>query len=132
MITHFDSSYVGTVDMENVGYLGTPINDRRYNSEELAGALHKAVSYAQTMDALGYSTFWMAEHHFQPEGTECIPNLLMMAMHLVHLTKSLKIGCGFNIVPMWHPLRLAEDYAMADILSGGRVIFRCRAWLSHA
>ncbi len=55
MITHFDSSYVGTVDMENVGYLGTPINDRRYNSEELAGALHKAVSYAQTMDALGYS-----------------------------------------------------------------------------
>jgi len=123
MITHFDSSYVGTVDLENVGYLGTPINDRRYNSEELAGALHKAVSYAQTMDPLGYSTFWMAEHHFQPEGTECIPNLLMMAMHLVHLTKNLKIGCGFNIVPMWHPLRLAEDYAMADILSGGRVIF---------
>ncbi len=65
----------------------------------------------------------MAEHHFQPEGTECIPNLLMMAMHLVHLTKNLKIGCGFNIVPMWHPLRLAEDYAMADILSYGRVIF---------
>jgi hypothetical protein len=31
--------------------------------------------------------------------------------------------CGFNIVPMWHPLRLAEDYAMADILTGGRVIF---------
>jgi hypothetical protein len=28
--------------------------------------------------------------------------------------------CGFNIVPMWHPLRLAEDYAMADILTGGR------------
>jgi alkanesulfonate monooxygenase SsuD/methylene tetrahydromethanopterin reductase-like flavin-dependent oxidoreductase (luciferase family) len=33
------------------------------------------------------------------------------------------IGCGFNIVPMWHPLRLAEDYAMADILTGGRIIF---------
>jgi len=47
----------------------------------------------------------------------------MMAMHLVNVTKNLKIGCGFNIVPMWHPLRLAEDYAMADILSGGRVIF---------
>ncbi|HVZ06298.1 LLM class flavin-dependent oxidoreductase [Rhodopila sp.] len=123
MITNFDSSYVGTVDMENCGYLGTPINDRRYSSEELAGALHKAVAYAKTMDGLGYNTFWMAEHHFQPEGTECIPNLLMMAMHLVHLTKNLKIGCGFNVVPMWHPLRLAEDYAMADILSGGRVIF---------
>ena len=70
-----------------------------------------------------YSTFWMAEHHFQPEGTELIPNLLMMAMHLCGVTRNLKIGCGFNIVPMWHPLRLAEDYAMADILTGWRVIF---------
>src|SRR6202035_5846243 len=65
----------------------------------------------------------MAEHHFQPEGTELIPNLLMMAMHLCGVTKNIKIGCGFNIVPMWHPLRLAEDYAMADILTGGRVTF---------
>ena len=123
MITKFDSAYVGTVDMENLGYTGTPINDRWYSNEELAGALHKAVAYARHMDGLGYDTFWMAEHHFQPEGTECIPNLLMMAMHLVNLTKNVKIGCGFNVVPMWHPLRLAEDYAMADILSGGRVIF---------
>lgn len=123
MIKYFDSSYVGTVDMENLGYSGTPINDRWYSNEELAGALHKAVAYAQTMDGLGYDTFWMAEHHFQPEGTECIPNLLMMAMHLVNQTKNLRIGCGFNVVPMWHPLRLAEDYAMADILSKGRVIF---------
>ena len=123
MITKFDSSYVGTVDMENLGYLGTPINDRWYSNDQLAGALHKAVAYAQKMDGLGYDTFWMAEHHFQPEGTECIPNLLMLAMHLVNQTKSLKIGCGFNVVPMWHPLRLAEDYAVADILSKGRVIF---------
>ena len=123
MITKFDSSYVGTVDMENLGYLGTPINERWYSNAELASSLHKAVSYAKTMDGLGYNTFWMAEHHFQPEGTECIPNLLMMAMHLVNQTKNLKIGCGFNVVPMWHPLRLAEDYATADILSGGRVIF---------
>ena len=78
---------------------------------------------AVLMDGLGYNAFWMAEHHFQREGTECIPNVLMMALHLTHVTKNLKIGCGFNIAPMWHPLRLAEDYAMADILSNGRVIF---------
>jgi alkanesulfonate monooxygenase SsuD/methylene tetrahydromethanopterin reductase-like flavin-dependent oxidoreductase (luciferase family) len=47
----------------------------------------------------------------------------MCAVHLAHVTKQLKIGCGFNITPMWHPLRLAEDYATADILTGGRVIF---------
>jgi alkanesulfonate monooxygenase SsuD/methylene tetrahydromethanopterin reductase-like flavin-dependent oxidoreductase (luciferase family) len=78
----------------------------------------KVVAYAKCMDERGYDTFWMAEHHFQPEGTELIPNLLMMAMHLCGITKNLNIGCGFNIVPMWHPLRLAEDYAMADILTG--------------
>jgi len=79
----------------------------------------------------GCDTFWMAEHHFQPEGTELIPNVLMMAMHRCGVTKNLRIACGFNIVPVWHPLRLAEDYAMADILSGGRVIFGRRPRLPH-
>jgi alkanesulfonate monooxygenase SsuD/methylene tetrahydromethanopterin reductase-like flavin-dependent oxidoreductase (luciferase family) len=123
MITKFDSSYVGSIDLEDAGYLGKPINDRWYSNDELAEVLHKTVAYAQQMERLGYNTFWMAEHHFQPEGTECIPNLLMMATHLCGVTKNLRIGCGFNIVPMWHPLRLAEDYALADILTGGRVIF---------
>ena len=123
MITKFDSLYAGHVDLDNVGYGGTPINDRRYSNEHLATALDKAQSMAVLMDGLGYNAFWMAEHHFQREGTECIPNVLMMALHLTHVTKNLKIGCGFNIAPMWHPLRLAEDYAMADILSNGRVVF---------
>ena len=123
MITKFDSLYAGHVDLDNIGYAGTPINDRLYSNEHLATALEKAQSMAVLMDGLGYNAFWMAEHHFQREGTECIPNVLMMALHLTHVTKNLKIGCGFNIAPMWHPLRLAEDYAMADILSNGRVIF---------
>jgi alkanesulfonate monooxygenase SsuD/methylene tetrahydromethanopterin reductase-like flavin-dependent oxidoreductase (luciferase family) len=123
MITKFDSLYAGHVDLDNVGYGGTPINDRRYDNAHLATALDKAQSMAVLMDGLGYNAFWMAEHHFQREGTECIPNVLLMALHLTHVTRNLKIGCGFNIAPMWHPLRLAEDYAMADILSNGRVIF---------
>jgi alkanesulfonate monooxygenase SsuD/methylene tetrahydromethanopterin reductase-like flavin-dependent oxidoreductase (luciferase family) len=123
MLTKFDSSYYGTADMENLGYKGTPINDRAYSQKELQKALHKVVQYAKCMDERGYNTFWMAEHHFQPEGTELIPNLLMMAMHLCGVTKNLNIGCGFNVTPMWHPLRLAEDYAMCDVLTGGRVIF---------
>jgi len=123
MIRQFDSTYAGHIDMENVGYAGTPVNDRRYSNEKLATALYKAEKTAQALDRLGYGTFWMAEHHFQPEGTECIPNVLLMALHLTHLTKNIKLGCGFNITPMWHPLRLAEDYAMADILSKGRVVF---------
>jgi alkanesulfonate monooxygenase SsuD/methylene tetrahydromethanopterin reductase-like flavin-dependent oxidoreductase (luciferase family) len=123
MITKFDSLYAGHIDLDDVGYGGTPINDRLYPNEKLATALEKAQAQAVLMDRLGYNAFWMAEHHFQREGTECIPNVLMMALHLSHVTKNLKLGCGFNIAPMWHPLRLAEDYAMADILSNGRVIF---------
>ena len=60
---------------------------------------------------------------FPAESTELIPNVLMMVMHHYCVTTNLSIGCGFNIVPMWHPLRLAEDYSMTDILTGGRVIF---------
>ena len=129
MITKFDSSYVVSVDLEDAGYLGKPINDRWYSNVELADVMHKTVAYAKQMDRLGYDTFRMAEHHFQPEGTECIPNLLMMATHLCGVTKNLNLGSGYNNVPMGHPLRLAEDYAMAYILTGGRVIFGiCRGY----
>src|SRR5438045_7073536 len=75
------------------------------------------------MDRFGFDTLWLAEHHFQHEGYECLPNILMCAVHLAHVTKQLKIGCGFNITPMWHPLRLAEDFATADILTKGRTVF---------
>src|SRR5262247_2764489 len=123
MITKFDGSYAGHIDIENVGYGGTAVNDRRFSNEQLATVFDKSRDIARLLDRVGYDTFWAAEHHFQPEGYECIPNLLMWAVDLAHLTERIKFGCGFNIAPMWHPLRLAEDFATADILTGGRVIF---------
>ena len=123
MITRFGSLYAGHVDLDNIGLDGTPVNDRWYPDAHLNTVYDKTLGIVQAMDRLGYSTFWSAEHHFQREGYECIPNLLMLYVHLAHLTENIKFGCGFNIAPMWHPLRLAEDFAMADILTGGRVIF---------
>ena len=123
MITKFGSLFAGHVDFEDVGFDATPVNERRLTDERLAGVFDKAEAIVLKMEDLGYDTFWSAEHHFQHEGYECIPNLLMMYVHLANLTKNLKFGCGFNVNPMWHPLRLAEDYATADILTGGRVIF---------
>jgi alkanesulfonate monooxygenase SsuD/methylene tetrahydromethanopterin reductase-like flavin-dependent oxidoreductase (luciferase family) len=123
MIRKFDSLFAGHADMDDVGYGGVPVNERRFGNEHLASALGKAQAMAELMDRRGYDTFWMAEHHFQREGYECIPNVLLMAVHLAGVTRNIKIGCGFNITPMWHPLRLAEDYAMADILSKGRITF---------
>ena len=123
MITKFGTLFAGHVDIENMGLAGTPVNDRWLSDEHLAGVFDKSLAMAELMDRVGYDTLWFAEHHFQREGYECIPNILMLAVHLAHLTKRLKYGCGFNIAPMWHPLRMAEDFATADVLTGGRVIF---------
>ena len=123
MITKFASLYAGQVDMDNKGFEGTPVNDRWLPDEQLASVFDEAVTMAQMMDRKGFDVFWLAEHHFQREGYECIPNLLQLSVHLAHLTERIKFGCGFNVTPMWHPLRLAEDYATADILTKGRCIF---------
>ena len=123
MIRKFVTVYPGHIDLGDMGQQATPANERRYSNEQLASVFEKTEAVAKKMDALGYDTLWLAEHHFQHEGYECIPNLLMLAVHLAHVTKRLRIGCGFNIAPMWHPLRLAEDYAVADILTKGRTVF---------
>ena len=123
MITKFDSLFAGHVYMTDIGYGGTAVNYRKFDNDHLMTVYSKAEAIAKALDENGFDTMWMAEHHFQPEGYECIPNLIMLNVHLAHLTKNIKFGCGFNIAPMWHPLRLAEDYATADILTNGRVIF---------
>ena len=123
MITKFVTVYPGHIDFPDHGQNATPANERRYSNEQLATVFEKTEAVAKCMDAGGWDTLWLAEHHFQYEGYEVLPNLLMMAVHLAHVTRTLKTGCGFNIAPMWHPLRLAEDYAVADILTKGRTVF---------
>ena len=123
MINKFATVYAGHVDFPDHGQHATPANERRFSDDQLAAVYDKMDAIALTMDRLGFDTLWMAEHHFQHEGYEVLPNILMCAVHLAHITKQLKIGCGFNITPMWHPLRLAEDFATADILTRGRTVF---------
>ena len=127
MIKRFGMNYAGDVDLEverdDLGLEGLPINERWLTDEHLASVFDKTQHIVQLMDRVGYDTFWMAEHHFQKEGYECIPNLLLLNVHLAHLTENIRFGCGFNIAPMWHPLRMAEDFATANILTGGRIIF---------
>jgi alkanesulfonate monooxygenase SsuD/methylene tetrahydromethanopterin reductase-like flavin-dependent oxidoreductase (luciferase family) len=123
MIKRFSTLYVGHIELEQCGLSGTPADDRRYPNERLIEVFDTAAALARATDALGYETLWLAEHHFQHEGYECIPNIPMLAVHLAHRTERIKIGCAFNIAPTWHPLRLAEDYATADILTRGRLVF---------
>ena len=123
MINKFATVYAGHVEFPDHGQNATPANERRFTDEQLAAVFDKTEAIAKQMDRLGFDTLWMAEHHFQHEGYEALPNILMCAVHLAHVTKQLRIGCGFNITPMWHPLRLAEDFATADILTKGRTVF---------
>jgi hypothetical protein len=123
MIRRFSTLYVGHIELEQCGLSGIPADSRRYPNLRLTEVFDTATALARATDALGYDTLWLAEHHFQHEGYECIPNVPLLAVDLAHRTSRVKIGCAFNIVPIWHPLRLAEDYATADILTGGRVVF---------
>ena len=123
MISNFSASYAGHLVDENIGLEGTLANDRWYSNDQLIETFDWALDISKHLEKLGFQEFWMAEHHFQPEGYEAIPNLIMLGLYLSTQTEKLKFGCGFNIVPMWHPLRLAEDFAMADVLSKGRIIF---------
>jgi alkanesulfonate monooxygenase SsuD/methylene tetrahydromethanopterin reductase-like flavin-dependent oxidoreductase (luciferase family) len=123
MIRRFSTLYVGHIELERCGFSGTPADDRRYANARLAEVFETSAELARAADALGYETLWLAEHHFQHEGYEVIPNIPLLAVDLAHRTRRIKIGCAFNIVPTWHPLRLAEDYATADILTKGRLVF---------
>ena len=123
MISKFVTVYPGHIDLPDMGQDATPANERRYANDQLATVFEKTEAVARAMDRNGWDTLWLAEHHFQHEGYECLPNILMMAVHLCHVVPRLRIGCGFNIAPMWHPLRLAEDFATADILTKGRTVF---------
>ncbi|HUZ62241.1 MAG TPA: LLM class flavin-dependent oxidoreductase [Acetobacteraceae bacterium] len=123
MIRNFVTVYPGHIDLPDMGQDATPANERRFGPDALASVFEKTEAVAKQLDRWGWDTLWLAEHHFQHEGYEVLPNILMLAVHLAHVTQRLKTGCGFNIAPMWHPLRLAEDYAAADILTKGRTIF---------
>ena len=122
MIKRFHVLYVGQIELDNIGRNGTPANDRRYSDEQLREAFFTARDIARLMDELGYDVLWTAEHHFQREGYEVFPNLIQLGLWLATQTSRLKFGCAFNVLPMWHPIRLAEDYAMADIVTDGRII----------
>ncbi|HAJ00521.1 MAG TPA: LLM class flavin-dependent oxidoreductase, partial [Dehalococcoidia bacterium] len=87
MITKFGSLFAGHVDLDNLGFEGTPVNDRWLSDEHLASVFDKSEAIVLAMERLGFDTFWAAEHHFQREGYECIPNLMLLFVHLAHLTK---------------------------------------------
>ncbi len=113
----------GSVEMSDVG-AGLPVpTDRRYSQKEMWYAAERMLDIGVVVEESGLDIFWLTEHHFQYEGYEVIPNGILFGVALAERTKKIKIGSMFNIVPQWHPLRIAEDFATMHNLSKGRGIF---------
>ena len=71
------------------------------------------------MDRTGYDAVWLAEHHFTTFSV--CPSVHMMGTLAAARTKRLRIGTAVSLAAFYHPLRLAEEVALLDVLSGGRV-----------
>ena len=74
---------------------------------------------AQAADRLGFESIWCAEHHFSTYGYLSRP--LMFALHLASRTERIRVGSAVVVLPLHHPLIVAEEIATADILSNGRL-----------
>jgi alkanesulfonate monooxygenase SsuD/methylene tetrahydromethanopterin reductase-like flavin-dependent oxidoreductase (luciferase family) len=76
---------------------------------------------AVEIDEAGWDIIWFAEHHFGHEGYDVTPNAILLSADVAARTKNIKVGQAANIITFWHPLRLAEDIAMLDHMTKGRL-----------
>lgn len=83
--------------------------------------IEEAREQAVYCDQNGFDSIWYTEHHFGHEGHELVPNPILIGADIAAHTKNIRIGQAANIITFWHPLRLAEDIALLDQMSRGRV-----------
>ena len=83
-----------------------------------------ALSFEQVdaAERMGLDAMWLAELHFNPERS-VLSSPMMLAAAIAQRTKKMRIGTAVQVLPLCHPLRLAEEVATVDHLSGGRLIF---------
>jgi alkanesulfonate monooxygenase SsuD/methylene tetrahydromethanopterin reductase-like flavin-dependent oxidoreductase (luciferase family) len=86
---------------------------------DLATVYARALERIEIMDRTGYDAVWLAEHHFS--SFSVCPSVHMVGTLAAARTRRLRIGTGVSLAPFYHPLRLAEEVALLDVVSGGRV-----------
>src|SRR5262249_51439444 len=97
-----------------------PLAKRHFNADVAERTYAEHLAAWEEMDRLGYDGVGFNEHHCSPYGLMNSPNL--MAAAASQRTKKLKLLIYGNLLPLHQPLRLAEELAMIDCLSGGRLI----------
>ena len=96
--------------------LGPWGGDRRGPTEAFARLLDQSLLAEQ----LGFKSLWIPEGHFQPRGLFAAPLVVLAA--IAARTRHIRLGTTSFLLPVRHPIRIAEDVAVLDHLSGGRVI----------
>src|SRR5499427_6654727 len=85
----------------------------------LADYYEDRLKIAEAYDRAGFYAYHLAEHHSTPLGMAPSPSLFLSA--IAQRTKRLRFGPLVYLLPLYHPLRLAEEIAMLDQMSGGRL-----------
>lgn len=99
--------------------LGWPISNRRFDGQKAVELFRTYLDVKVQAEDCGFDEIGSNEHHMSPFGMMPNPNLIGAA--LIERTRRVRIfQCG-NLVPLINPLRIAEEYAMLDVMSGGRV-----------
>jgi alkanesulfonate monooxygenase SsuD/methylene tetrahydromethanopterin reductase-like flavin-dependent oxidoreductase (luciferase family) len=121
-VVEFGVFTFGSVEMADRGAGQPAPTDRRFTQEQMWRTTCQLIELGIAADRIGYDSYWFTEHHFQYEGYEVTPNALLLGTWLAAHTSRIRLGALFNIVPQWHPLRLAEDFATLHNLTGGRAV----------
>jgi luciferase family oxidoreductase group 1 len=79
----------------------------------------RAIEHAQAAEDLGFRNIWLAEHHFSTYGYLSRP--VQLATFIAAKTRRLRVGTAVIVVPLHHPLVVAEEIATLDLLAGGRL-----------
>ena len=91
------------------------------DATDAVGLLDNLRQQAILAEELGFEAIWLGEHHFGPYPVGDIPNPILLGADLAARTSRIRIGQMANIAPWWHPIRLAEDLAILDNMTGGRL-----------
>ena len=83
--------------------------------------LDEAKEITEYCDQTNWNSIWYTEHHFNHEGMEACTNPLMMGVDAAARTKNIRIGQACNVITFHNPIKMAEDIALLDQLSKGRV-----------